>query len=126
MALLGTILLVFIVTHMQNFWYVMHFGDIKLVDIDGLAIKDLHTVVMDFFNPAKNSMAAMMVGLYVFAMAAMGYHLQHGFSSAFQSLGLNHEKYTPIIKNIGTAFCVLVPSAFASIPIYLYYIQTIH
>ena len=123
MALLGTILLVFIVTHMQNFWYVMHFGEIKIVDIDGTAIKDLHTVVIDFFNPAKNSTAAFMVGLYVFAMAAMGYHLQHGFSSAFQSLGFNHEKYTPIIKTIGTAFCVLVPLAFASIPVYLYYIQ---
>ena len=126
MALLGTILLVFIVTHMQNFWYVMHFGNIKLVNIDGLAIKDLHTVVMDFFNPAKNSMAALMVGLYVFAMAAMGYHLQHGFSSAFQSLGLNHEKYNPIIKTIGTTFCVLVPTAFASIPVYLFYIQIAH
>ena len=126
MALLGTILLVFIVTHMQNFWYVMHFGNIKLVDIDGLATKDLHTVVMDFFNPAKNSMAALMVGLYVFAMAAMGYHLQHGFSSAFQSLGLNHEKYNPIIKTIGTTFCVLVPAAFASIPVYLFYIQIAH
>ena len=126
MALLGTILLVFIVTHMQNFWYVMHFGDIKIVDIDGIAIKDLHTVVMDFFNPTKNSIAAMMVGLYVFAMAAMGYHLQHGFSSAFQSVGFNHEKYSPIIKAIGTAFCVLVPLAFASIPVYLYYIQIAH
>lgn len=126
MALLGTILLVFIVTHMQNFWYVMHFGNIKLVNIDGLAIKDLHTVVMDFFNPAINSMAALMVGLYVFAMAAMGYHLQHGFSSAFQSLGLNHEKYNPIIKTIGTTFCVLVPTAFASIPVYLFYIQIAH
>ena len=126
MALLGTILLVFIVTHMQNFWYVMHFGDIKIVEIDGIAIKDLHTVVIDFFNPEKNSTAAMMVGLYVFAMAAMGYHLQHGFSSAFQSLGFNHEKYTPIIKTIGTVFCVLVPLAFASIPVYLYYIQIAH
>ena len=75
---------------------------------------------------AKNSTAAFMVGLYVFAMAAMGYHLQHGFSSAFQSLGFNHEKYTPIIKTIGTVFCVLVPLAFASIPVYLYYTQIAH
>jgi succinate dehydrogenase / fumarate reductase cytochrome b subunit len=34
MAVLGTILLVFIVTHMQHFWYVMHFGGIKQVIID--------------------------------------------------------------------------------------------
>ena len=120
MALLGTILLVFIVTHMQHFWYVMHFGEVGHVLIGGESIKDLHTVVIDFFNPAKNSMAGVMVGLYVFAMAAMAYHLQHGFSSAFQSLGLNHPTYTPIIKKLGTAFCILVPLAFASIPLFLF------
>ena len=120
MALLGTILLVFIVTHMQHFWYVMHFGEVGHVLIGGESIKDLHTVVVDFFNPAKNSVAGVMVGLYVFAMAAMAYHLQHGFSSAFQSLGLNHPTYTPIIKKLGIAFCILVPLAFASIPLFLF------
>ncbi len=126
MAVLGTILLVFIVTHMQHFWYVMHFGGIEQVLIEGESVKNLHKVVMNFFDQAMNSLALMMVSLYVFAMAAMGYHLQHGFSSAFQSLGLNHEKYTPLIKKLGTAFCILIPLAFASIPIYLYYIQTFH
>ena len=126
MALLGTILLVFIVTHMQNFWYVMHFGEINEVLIEGEKIKDLYSVVIDFFNPAKNSMASLMVGLYVFAMIAMGYHLQHGFSSAFQSLGINHSKYTPIIKTVGTAFCIIVPLAFAAIPVFLYYNQIAH
>ena len=126
MAVLGTILLVFIVTHMQHFWYVMHFGGIDQVIIDGESVKDLHTVVMRFFNPALNSSSLIMVGLYVFAMAAMGYHLQHGFSSAFQSMGLNHAKYTPLINKLGLAFCILVPLAFASIPVYLYYIQIAH
>ena len=104
MALLGTILLVFIVTHMQNFWYVMHFGEVSKIIVGGEEVKDLHTVVMNFFNPAMNSYAIVMVGLYVFAMAAMGFHLQHGFSSAFQSLGLNHPTYTPIIENVGIGF----------------------
>jgi succinate dehydrogenase / fumarate reductase cytochrome b subunit len=126
MAVLGTILLVFIVTHMQHFWFVMHFGGIEQVLIEGESVKDLHAVVMNFFNPAINSSAPIMVGLYVFAMAAMGYHLQHGFSSAFQSMGLNHAKYTPVINKLGTTFCVLVPLAFASIPVYLYYIQIAH
>ena len=57
MALLGTILLVFIVTHMQNFWYVMHFGEVSKMIVGGEDIKDLHTVVMNFFNPAINSYA---------------------------------------------------------------------
>ena len=125
MAILGTILLVFIVTHMQHFWYEMHFGDIKNVLIGEESVKDLHTVVIEFFNPAKNSWAAYFVGLYVFAMIAMGYHLQHGFSSAFQSIGVNHPKYTPVIKFLGTAFCTIIPLAFASIPVFLYYKQMV-
>jgi succinate dehydrogenase / fumarate reductase cytochrome b subunit len=123
MALLGTILLVFIVTHMQHFWYQMHFGGLPTVVIDGVEVKDLHTIVLDFFNPAINSMASVMTALYVFAMASLAFHLQHGFSSAFQSLGINHPKYTPIIKTLGSGLCILVPVAFASIPVYLYLTQ---
>ena len=115
MALLGTILLVFIVTHMQNFWYQMHFGGVKTVD----GLKDLHSVVLAFFNPSINSMASVATALYVAAMAAMAFHLNHGFQSAFQSLGLTHGKYTPIIKKIGAAFSIIVPAAFAALPVLL-------
>ena len=44
---LGTILLVFVVTHMQNFWYMIHFRRSRNIDYaGGEEIKDLHTVVM--------------------------------------------------------------------------------
>ena len=57
MAVLGTIVLVFIVTHMQNFWWRMHFGDMPTQLVNGQELKDLHTVVMNFFDPAVNNMA---------------------------------------------------------------------
>lgn len=123
MAVLGTILLVFIVTHMQHFWYQMHFGGISTVVIDGVEVKDLHTEVLAFFNQAINPWASVMTALYVFAMASLAFHLQHGFQSAFQSLGLSHPVYTPIIKKIGVALCIVVPVAFASIPVYLFLTQ---
>jgi succinate dehydrogenase / fumarate reductase cytochrome b subunit len=53
-------------------------------------------------------------------MIVLGYHLLHGFQSAFQSLGINHPKYTPLIKIIGTGFAVIVPLLFAIIPIIIY------
>ncbi len=120
MGLLGTILLVFIVSHMQNFWYVMHFGEIDIVN----GVNDIHSVTVDFFNPEINSLAGLMTGLYVFAMTAMAFHLNHGFQSAFQSLGINHSIYTPVIEFVGKAFCLLVPAGFASLPIYLFLIQS--
>jgi succinate dehydrogenase / fumarate reductase cytochrome b subunit len=42
----------------------------------------------------------------------------HAFQSAFQTLGLNHKKYTPVIKFIGIAYAILVPLGFAIIPVY--------
>lgn len=55
---------------------------------------------------------------YVFAMLLMAFHLNHGFQSAFQSLGLNHKKYTPLIKKLGLLYSVIIPAGFAAIPIY--------
>ena len=119
MGILGTIILVFLVSHMQNFWYVMHFGPI---DFDSDGLKDLHTVVMRFFGP-ENGLAGLAVAGYVLAQFALGFHLIHGFQSAFQSLGLRHSKYSPLIERAGLLFGIVVPALFASIPVYLFYIQ---
>lgn len=123
MAVLGTIVLVFIVTHMQNFWWRMHFGDMPTQTVNGQELKDLHTVVLNFFDPAVNGMALAATALYVLGMCGLGFHLWHGFGSAFQSMGLRHEGYTPLIEKVGKAFAVVVPAAFASIPLYLFLTQ---
>ncbi len=59
------------------------------------------------------------VTLYVFGCISLAYHLLHGFQSAFQTFGINHPAYTPIIKSIGTGFSIIVPLIFASIPVVL-------
>jgi succinate dehydrogenase / fumarate reductase cytochrome b subunit len=53
-------------------------------------------------------------------MIIIGIHLNHGFQSAFQTLGLSHKKYTPLIKSIGKAYAFIVPFGFAIIPIIVY------
>lgn len=115
MAFLGTVILIFIITHMSNFWYKMHFGDISY-DVNGN--KDLYEVVVSFFKDPD--LGIMYVAVYVISMIALGYHLVHGFASSFQTLGLYHKKYNPIIKNVSLIFGVLVSLLFAIIPIYIY------
>jgi succinate dehydrogenase / fumarate reductase cytochrome b subunit len=61
------------------------------------------------------------VALYVFSMGALAFHLWHGFGSAFQTLGLNHAKYTPIINFVGRAFAIIVPALFALIPVWMFF-----
>lgn len=113
MGVLGTIILVFIVLHMGNFWYKMHWVEIGT---DANGNKDLHSVVMFAFQELWY------VAIYVLSMLAIAYHLLHGFQSAFQTLGINHKKYTPFIQKVGVAFAILIPLAFAIIPVYVYFV----
>lgn len=93
----------------------------------GEGYKDLHSSVMAFFGQDKttsgfppNQYALIATILYVFSMAVLSFHLMHGFASSFQSLGLNHKRYTPAIKVFGNVFAVLIPLAFAIIPIIIF------
>jgi succinate dehydrogenase / fumarate reductase cytochrome b subunit len=115
MGILGTIILVFLAGHMYSFWFQMHWGDVPMVNYGGEEYKDLYSVVQLAFQQIW------MVALYVIAMAFLGFHLSHGFASAFQTLGLNHKKYSPAIKVVGNVYCILVPVLFASMPLYIYF-----
>lgn len=178
MAVLGTIILVFIATHMVNFWAKMHFDknmpimtktievqgqkqvfyvgtqtgqyfpvdqvakesekaeqammpkqfviknrtelyynqvDVKTADL----YKDLYKITLDFFKDAKYGLY-FTIG-YVLAMLALAFHLWHGFQSAFQSLGINSSKLTPVIQFFGKAFAIIVPLLFAIIPVILHF-----
>jgi len=115
MGLLGTIVFFFLVIHMKNFWYEMHWGAIGESTYDGETYKDLYTVVRFAFAQAWY------VALYVVAMGGLAFHLHHGFQSAFQTLGLNHHKYTPAIQLAGKAYSLVVPALYALIPLYMYF-----
>ncbi len=115
MGILGSIILIFLVIHLQNFWYKMHWGMDPTVIYRGVKYKDLYTeVVYAFQNPWIS-------GLYVIGMIGLAYHLLHGFQSTFQTLGIEHRKYTPALKFIGAVFAILVPVLFAIMPIYFYF-----
>ena len=56
--------------------------------------------------------------IYILAMAFVGFHLNHGFQSAFQSLGIDHSKFKALIKGTGTLVAILIPAGFAAIAMY--------
>jgi succinate dehydrogenase / fumarate reductase cytochrome b subunit len=104
----GLGLLAFIVVHVAQIkygaWY--QIGDPPMRDL-------YRTEVEVFASP-------IWVGVYVAAMGLVGFHLRHGVSSAFQSLGLNHPVYTRRIVAIGTIIAVLIGGGFALIPVWVY------
>jgi len=166
MAVLGTVILVFIVTHMVSFWGRMHFDknmplqtvmvsagatpqefyittdggylpkaqvDQGMVKIENRTefydagakvkikegYKDLYKITVAFFKDAKLGLVYTI--LYVLSMIVLGFHLYHGFGSAFQSLGANNPKYNGLIKNFGKAFAIVVPLLFAVIPVFIHF-----
>lgn len=115
MGILGTFILIFIVIHMKDFWAQMHWGSVPLASYEGHPdVKDLYKIVSLAFSELWY------VGLYVFSMVMLAFHLWHGFTSAFQTLGLNHMKYNPVINFVGRAFAIVVPALFALIPIMMF------
>jgi succinate dehydrogenase / fumarate reductase, cytochrome b subunit len=116
MGILGTLILIFLIIHMKDFWAQMHWGGIPTATYDGVEVKDLYAIVsLAFSEPLY------VIG-YVVCMIGLAFHLWHGFSSAFQTLGLNHMKYNPVINFIGKSFAVIVPAAFALIPIWMFFV----
>ncbi|UPT74890.1 MAG: succinate dehydrogenase cytochrome b subunit [Elusimicrobiota bacterium] len=102
MALTGTLILVFVIAHVATFKY----------KAGGAKGPDLFTHVLAWFgNPWY-------AAFYVLAVAGVGLHLSHGVQSALQTFGVNHPRYTPLIRKAGLAFAALIFLGFASMPVY--------
>ncbi|HEY0741493.1 MAG TPA: succinate dehydrogenase cytochrome b subunit [Chryseosolibacter sp.] len=114
MGILGTFIALFLIIHLRGFWYEMHWGGIATAKYDGVDYKNLYAVVDAAYSQWWY------VAIYIVSMVLLAFHLYHGFGSAFQTLGLNHVKYNPVIRVVGIAFAIIVPALFALIPIVMF------
>lgn len=116
MALLGILIFAFLMLHMGDFWWKLKFHDnLPMVTYDGTTMVDAYAKVSETFSQLPFVIA------YIIGLVALGFHLIHGFQSAFQTLGLRHKKYTPIIEWLGIIYSIIVTIGFAVMPIYMYY-----
>ena len=76
--------------------------------------RDLYKQEMAVFtNP-------LMTAFYIVSMLVVGSHLWHGASSAIQSLGLTHPRWTPRVLVAGKILAVLIAGAFIVIAVWAY------
>ena len=109
MGLLGTLLLLFLIIHLKHFWY------FSRLTYDLTETHTLYNEMQVVFT------SPLVVAIYVLGCISLGYHLLHGFQSAFQTIGWNHPKYTPTIKTIGAIFSIVIPAVFAAMPVAFYF-----
>lgn len=124
MGLLGTLLLLFLILHIYHFWTPSRLGGIggiraleetTLANYDGQEALNLYAEMQMVFRDNLP-----VVAIYILGVISLGWHLLHGFQSAFQTFGINHKRYTPIIQAIGLAFSIIVPLLFALMPVAFY------
>lgn len=110
MALLGTLLLLFLIIHTAHFW------------IPNRANQFATGHEIDLYEKMKITFSELwIVIVYVLGCFALFWHLLHGFKSAFQSLGLYHSRYNGLISNVGIIFSVICPLIFAMMPVAFYF-----
>jgi succinate dehydrogenase / fumarate reductase cytochrome b subunit len=109
MGILGTLLLLFLIMHLSHFYV-----GTKIALYSGDTAHDLFEEMKQVFSNLW------IVVLYLCGVIALFWHLYHGFQSAFQTLGIHHKKYTPLIKMLGTGYAIIICLLFALMPIAMY------
>lgn len=113
MVLTGLLILTFVIYHLAHFTFrVVHFNKIPMTTIEGVdhPVRDVFTMLVMGFRVWYIVLA------YLLAQVVLGMHLSHGISSVFQTLGLSHPKYDPIIEKLGPALAGLIVLGYVSIP----------
>ncbi|MEO6452593.1 MAG: succinate dehydrogenase cytochrome b subunit [Ginsengibacter sp.] len=123
MGLLGTLILIFLIVHLYHFWTPSRFGGmlgvhkIEEVTLGTYNNQQVHNLYGEMLNVFQN---LGLVIVYVLGMISLSWHLLHGFQSAFQTFGINHKKFTPVIKSIGVIYSIVIPLLFALMPVSIY------
>ena len=115
MLILGALVLIFLVIHIINFFWVIKFDPhlIQDVVIGGKTMEDTYTLVSEIF------IHSIPYGiLYIIGAILLGLHLTHGFWSAFQTLGLNNKNWMKRLEWVAKVYAVIVAVGFSVIPLY--------
>lgn len=114
MIISGAVILAFLFMHFYDFWI----PEIKTKFIDG-DWTGMHNGHLRFYDELVHKFQdPIRVGLYVASFVLLALHLLHGFQSAFQTVGFNHNKYTPIIKILGNIYAIAIPFGFMFVAIF--------
>lgn len=115
MGVLGTLILIFIVVHLVNFWARVKLGIGEAVGLDINGNTDVYEVTYALFH---NSYYVL---FYSLLMIPLGLHLHHGLKSAFKTLGFYHKKGLKMLATISLIYAVIISVGFGIIPLIVYF-----
>lgn len=121
MGLLGTIILLFLIVHINHFWMPSRLGGIGNIEnlnrimYSGVEYHDLYGEMREEFSEWW------VVVVYTLGCISLAYHLAHGFQSAAKTLGVHNKRYQKMLCFVGYSFAIMVPLAFIMMPISFYF-----
>ena len=124
MGLLGTLILMFLVLHLYHFWIPSRLGGmanvhaLETTTLGEYSNQEAHNLYKEMQVVFQNNLWVVIV--YVLGVISLCWHLLHGFQSAFQTFGINHKRYTPLLKGLGIIYSVVICLLFALMPISIY------
>jgi succinate dehydrogenase / fumarate reductase cytochrome b subunit len=110
----GSILLVFIITHLITFKYGPGTYEGYKTAVHGVEMRDLFRLTVEVFHKPGA------LAWYIFAMIIVGLHLSHGLYSSFSSLGIYHPKFSPLLAKFGYVYAAVVALGFIAPPVYIF------
>ena len=111
MGLLGTLILIFLIIHLSDFWIPNRSNQGWLLGPE----LDLYEKMRITFQEEW------VVIFYILGCISLAWHLVHGFQSAFRTIGVNNKKYLTLLNAVGIVFSIIVPLAFALMPVTFYF-----
>jgi len=117
MGLLGTLILLFLIIHLVDFWIPSRFGTMPEATINE-GTKHVHNL---FVLMQVRFQELWVVIIYVLGCISLAYHLLHGFYSAFKTIGVYNKRYLILVRWTGYAFAIIVSFVFAMMPISFYF-----
>lgn len=124
MGLLGTLILLFLIVHLYHFWIPSRFGGmgnispLEETQLFAYQNEEAHNLYQRMLLVFQGNIGPVII--YVLGVISLFWHLLQGFQSAFQTFGINHKRYTPIIKSIGFVYSLVICLLFASMPVAIY------
>lgn len=106
MGILGSVILIFIIIHMGQFWL-----KYKILHIED----DIYNLVVAAFQ------IPLVVAVYVVSITVLGLHLSHGVDAAFRSIGVHSSRGMKITKSFSKCFAITLAVLYAIIPVIVYF-----
>ncbi|MCH5600794.1 succinate dehydrogenase cytochrome b subunit [Niabella ginsengisoli] len=115
MGILGSLILIFLVIHIIDFWIPSRFGGLTETIIDGKPYHNLYAEMKYKFSEFEYR--HIVIVIYILGVASLFWHLVHGFQSSFRTLGLTNHKYINMMIGLGWAFSLIVCLGFIMMPL---------